>query len=449
MLTVFAFIFAIGLLVFIHEFGHYWVARRCGVRVEVFSIGFGKPIYQWQRGETRWQIAAIPLGGFVKMLGDSDDSPVAAEQRHFSFNAQHPAKKMAIAFAGPFINLLFAALVYTGLFIYGVVSLKPVIGSVVAESIADNAGLRTGDLITSVNGEKVFSWEQVQMGLFSAAGKKEIDLEAKTPSGNIKEFELNLEHISSSEFDQKILSRLGLSPFAVTQQVAFVQENSPAAKAGIKVDDWMVAINHQELKSWSEFQQVVSNHPDVAMTVTVRRGQQLIDLTVTPEAVEQGGKKIGRLGLSPLNNEAQYKKMLQTERLSPIEAVAAGVVKTYDLSILTVKMFGKMLVGALSPKQISGPVGIADFAGQSAAMGWVSYLNALALISLSLGVLNLMPIPILDGGHILYHGYELLTGRAIPDWLSSNLQKVGIALLLMLMALALFNDANRFLFGLG
>jgi len=448
MLTFFAFVFAIGLLVFIHEFGHYWVARRCGVGVLTFSIGFGKPIYQWQRGQTTWQIAAIPLGGFVKMVGESDE-PVAAELRQCAFNTQHPAKKMAIAFAGPFINLLFAALVYAGLFAYGVVSLKPIVGSVVAESVAAKAGLRAGDLITAVNAEQVSTWEQVQMGLFSAAGQAEISIEAKTNEGNLKRFILDLERISTAEFDQKILARLGMSPFAVTNQIAYVQANSPAARAGIKVGDWLVAINHEKMKTWAEFQAIITQHPASAVPITVRRGQDIVQLSVTPDVVEHNGQKIGRIGVSPSNDERLYQAMQQTIRLSPVDAVLAGITKTYDLSILTVKMFGKMLVGALSPKQISGPIGIADFAGQSAAMGWVSYVNALALISLSLGVLNLMPIPILDGGHLMYHGYELVTGRTIPEWLALSLQKIGITLLLLLMALALFNDANRFLFGLG
>nr|WP_314899440.1 RIP metalloprotease RseP [uncultured Deefgea sp.] len=448
MLTFFAFVFAIGLLVFIHEYGHYWVARRCGVGVLTFSIGFGKPIYQWKRGQTTWQIAAIPLGGFVKML-DESEAPVASELRHYAFNTQHPIKKMAIALAGPLINLLFAAIVYAGLYAYGVVTLKPIIASVVAESVAAKAGLHSGVLITNVNADKVTSWEQVQMSLLSAAGQAVVSIEAKSKDGQSRQYLLDLEKITAAEFDQKILGRLGLSPFAVTNEVAYVQTKSAADRAGLKVGDWIIAINDRKLNTWSEFQQEVSVRPGQATAIVIRRGQQLIDLEITPDSVESNGVKLGRIGVSPRNDEELYKAMQQIVRLSPIDALLAGVIKTYDLSILTVKMFGKMLVGALSPKQISGPLGIADFAGQSAAMGWVSYLNALALISLSLGVLNLMPIPILDGGHLLYHGYELVTGRTLPEWFALSMQKVGMALLLLLMALALFNDANRFLFGLG
>lgn len=448
MLTFFAFIFAIGLLVFIHEFGHYWVARKCGVGVLTFSIGFGKPLYQWQRGQTTWQIAAIPLGGFVKML-DESEAPVASELRQYAFNTQHPAKKMAIAFAGPFINLLFACLIYAGLYAYGVVSLKPIIGTIVADSIAAQAGLRAGDHITLVNHEKVSSWEQVQMALFSAAGEPELGLEAKTAEGVIKPLVLDLSQIKPTEFDQKILNRIGMSPFAITNRIAYIQPKSAAERAGLQVGDLVLEINHQQLQDWSSFQSVVASHPNQALSIKVRRDQQVLELEVTPDAVDHNGSKVGRIGVSPSNDESLYKAMQQTVRLGPLDALMAGVSKTYDLSLLTVRMFGKMLVGALSPKQVSGPLGIAEFAGQSAAMGWVAYLQALALISLSLGVLNLMPIPILDGGHLLYHGYELVSGRTIPEWLALSLQKVGITLLLLLMALALFNDANRFLFGLG
>lgn len=448
MLTFFAFVFAIGLLVFIHEYGHYWVARRCGVGVLTFSIGFGKPLYQWQRGQTTWQIAAIPLGGFVKML-DESEAPVASELRQYAFNTQHPAKKMAIAFAGPLANLIFAALIYAGLYSYGVVSLKPIIGTVVPESIAAKAGLNSGDQITRVNTEKVSDWEQVQMNLFSAAGYPQLQIEAVTGEGGTKQFALDLSQLKTAEFDQKILSRLGLSPFATTNRIAFVQKDSAAARAGLKEGDLVLKVKQETLHDWAEFQRAIANSPAQSLPITIRRGPQVIELTVVPDVAEINGKKIGRIGVSPENDEALYKRMQQTVRLGPIEALAAGVVKTYDLSVLTVKMFGKMLVGALSPKQVSGPLGIAEFAGQSAAMGWLAYLQALALISVSLGVLNLMPVPILDGGHLLYHGYELITGRTIPEWLALGLQKVGISLLLLLMALALFNDANRFLFGLG
>lgn len=447
MLTFFAFIFAIGLLVFIHEFGHYWVARKCGVGVLTFSIGFGKPLYQWQRGQTTWQIAAIPLGGFVKML-DESEAPVAANLRQYAFNTQHPAKKMAIAFAGPFINLAFACLIYAGLFAYGVVTLKPIIGSVVAGSIAATAGLNAGDRITAVNSEQVTNWEQVQMNLFSAAGSPQLLIAAQTAQGS-QSFSLDLQSLTADEFDQKILNRLGLSPFSSTNRIGLVQEKSAAERAGLQVGDLVLELNHQKLQDWTQFQSVVSNNPQRALVVVLERDGKQLELSVTPDVVELNGRKIGRIGVSPANDEALYKAMQQTVRLGPIDALGAGILKTYDLSLLTVKMFGKMLVGALSPKQVSGPLGIAEFAGQSAAMGWLAYLQALALISLSLGVLNLMPIPILDGGHLLYHGYELVTGRTIPEWLALSLQKVGITLLLLLMALALFNDANRFLFGLG
>ncbi len=448
MLTFFAFVFAIGLLVFIHEYGHYWVARRCGVGVITFSIGFGKPLYQWKRGQTTWQIALIPLGGFVKML-DESEAPVASELRQYAFNTQHPAKKMAIAFAGPFANLLLASLIYAVVYMHGVVTLKPIIGSVAAQSIAVNAGLQSGDRITLVNAEKVSDWEQVQINLFDAAGHAELVIEAQTAQGSTKQFALNLSKLKTTDFDQKILNRLGLSPFATTNRIGFIQAGSAAERGGLRVDDLILDINQQKLQDWLQFQHVISSSPSQPLPITVSRNQQIITLMVTPDAQIVNGEKIGRIGVGPANDEGHYKAMQQTNQLGPIDALLAGVAKTYSFSVLTVKMFGKMLVGSLSPKQVSGPLGIAEFAGQSAAMGWLTYLQALALISISLGVLNLMPVPILDGGHLLYHGYELISGRTIPEWLALVLQKIGIFLLLLLMALALFNDAHRFLFGLG
>ncbi|WP_297573830.1 RIP metalloprotease RseP [uncultured Deefgea sp.] len=447
MLTLFAFIVAIGLLVFIHEFGHYWAARRCGVGVLTFSIGFGRPIYQWKRGLTTWQIALIPLGGYVKML-DESEGEVAPELRQFAFNTQHPAKKMAIAFAGPFANLLLASLIYAGLYAYGVVTLKPLIGTVAIESIAAKAGLRAGDVLQRVNGDAVQSWDQAQVSVFGAASQSELKLDVDTPQGE-RSMTLDLRSLSSEDFDQHILSRLGLSPYATTTQIAYVQEKGAAARAGLQVGDVALLLNQQPLASWLDFQRYIVQNPSQPFELQVRRGAQTLDLTITPDVIDKDGKKIGRIGVSPTNDAAWYQSMQQTIQLSPVQALLAGVEKTYDLSILTVKMFGKMLIGAISPKQISGPLGIAEFAGQSAAMGWVAYLQCLALISVSLGVLNLMPVPILDGGHLLYHGYELLTGRTIAVWLTVILQKIGIFLLLMLMALALFNDAQRFLFGLG
>ncbi|WP_182077079.1 RIP metalloprotease RseP [Deefgea sp. CFH1-16] len=289
MLTLFAFIVAIGLLVFIHEFGHYWVARRCGVGVLTFSIGFGRPIYQWQRGQTTWQIALIPLGGYVKML-DESEGEVAPALRQFAFNTQHPAKKMAIALAGPLANLLLASFIYAGLYAYGVVTLKPLVATVAMDSIAAKAGLRAGDVLQRVNGDAVQSWDQAQVSIFGAASQKELKLEVATPQGE-RAFTLDLSSLSSEDFDQHILSRLGLSPYATTNQIAYVQEKGAAARAGLQVGDVVLTLNQQPLTSWLEFQRYIAQNPSQPFELKIRRGAQTQTLTISPDVIDQDGKK--------------------------------------------------------------------------------------------------------------------------------------------------------------
>lgn len=445
--TLLAFVFAIGLLVFVHEFGHYWVAKQCGVGVLTFSIGFGKPIYQWRRGETTWQLAMIPLGGFVRMMDDGEAPNGVKYPSAMAFNRKHPLQKMAIAFAGPFANFVFAVAAFAVCYAIGVKTLKPEIATVQVDSVAHNAGFRPGDQVQQVGEQVIESWDQFQMAMFDYAGHQDIKVKVRTEDGISRLLVLPLNQLTADQFDQHLISRLGLSPFATTREIAFVQPGSAADKAGLRIGDQIVAINERSVRNWTEIQDVVAKEGIQPLSLQIKREQATISLSVQPRIDEVEGKPIPRLGISPKSDDAKNQAAQVIVQLSPLDALVVGVNKTYQMSEMTLRMFGKMLLGILSPKQVSGPVGIAQYAGQSASMGWIAYIQFLALISISLAVLNLLPVPILDGGHLLYHGYELISGKPVPQQVMEWLQKIGFTLLLMLMALALFNDANRLLQG--
>ncbi|QLI80084.1 RIP metalloprotease RseP [Chitinibacter fontanus] len=446
MLTLFAFAFAIALLVFVHEYGHYWVAKRCGVGVLTFSIGFGRPLCQWKRGETTWQLAAVPLGGFVRMM-DETEAPVAVQAKNKAFNNKHPLQKMAVVFAGPLANLVFAVFAFSLCFVIGIQALKPQVASVQPFSAAYQAGIKKGDQILAVGDTTIDSWDQLQVELFDFAGESVADLRVQDQAGNVKQIALPLSQLSSEQFDQHLLGRLGLSPFASSRKIGAVQAQSPAALAGLRAGDEVEQINGNVVSDWSDVQKVVLASDHQSLQLVIKRNGQLQNLSITPRIELVEGKQVPRLGISPQADDNQNAQQVMTQQYDPVSAVVMGVKKTYQMSVMTLRMFGKMLIGALSPKQVSGPLGIAEYAGQSAAMGWQAYLQFLALISISLGVLNLLPVPILDGGHLLYHSYELITGKTVSLWVTQLLQKIGLALLLMLMALALFNDASRLLLG--
>ncbi|WP_157314685.1 RIP metalloprotease RseP [Chitinibacter sp. GC72] len=446
MLTLLAFVFAISLLVFIHEYGHYWVARQCGVGVLTFSIGFGKPVFKWQRGETTWQIAMIPLGGYVRML-DENEQALTADERQRAFNRQHPLKKIAVVFAGPLANFIFAVIAFALCYGAGVPTLKPHIASVQVQSMAARSGFEVGDQVLSIANTAVESWDQLQLELLAQAGEASVPFVLQKQDGSIRHGQLPLGQLKPEQFDQQMLARVGISPFSSLNVIGVVQENSPAQQAGLRIGDEIVAINHQAVNTWQDVQRWVVASSGRNLELTIKRGAEVLTLRAAPALEAINGQQVARLGIVPKADLLRDQQQVMTIKLDPLAAIQMGVMKTYQMSLMTLRMFGKMLTGVLSPKQISGPIGIADYAGQSAAIGWMTYVQFLALISISLGVLNLLPVPILDGGHLLYHSYELVTGRIVPDFVTEWLQKIGLSLLLMLMALALYNDTSRFLLG--
>ncbi|WP_047393793.1 RIP metalloprotease RseP [Chitinibacter sp. ZOR0017] len=445
MITLLSFVLAIGLLVFVHEYGHYWVAKRCGVGVLTFSIGFGRPIWQWQRGETTWQIALIPLGGFVRLM-DEREAPVEAGQRQRAFNRQAPWKKIAVVAAGPLANLIFAVLAFSLCYWHGVPTMQARVAMVTPASIAAQAGLVSGDKVLAVADQPVATWEQLQIALFAEAGNESVALKVQSRAGGERMIDLQLSKLPREEFDQQLLLRLGLSPFALLPVIEEVQAGSAAAQAGLQAGDRIVQINGHLVADWSAVQSAVKSSAGRPLNLRVDRQDRQLQFQVTPAmATQADGSSQPRLGISPRADAAFNQQQLVQEQYAMPAVLWVGAEKTWQMSLMTVQMFGKMLVGTLSPKQISGPLGIAEYAGLSAQLGWLAYLQFLALISISLGVLNLLPVPILDGGHLLYHSYELLTGKTVSVALTEWLQRIGLALLLTLMAVALFNDVTRLL----
>lgn len=446
MLTIISFLFAITLLVAVHEFGHYWVARRCGVRVLVFSIGFGKPLLQWRRGDTVWQIAMIPLGGYVKMLGEEDAAEFAQEG---AFHKQHPLKRMAIVVAGPLANFVLAWLLYAGVAMVGIDLLRPMIGSVQAQSAAERAGLQVGDEITMLGTTPIANWEDLRLAfLRQAIDVQQVALRVRTPDGIESVRQLDLSGLDrASRGDLHALSHLGLSAVPLLRKIAAVTPDGAAAKAGLQAGDVVVALNDMPVRHWGDLHQWVQARPGATVRVLFVRDGVQREAQVVLSAVEEAGRSIGRLGVSPEIDTARLAQWRQTVRLGLLDALARGASEVLDKSLLTIKLFGRMLTGAFSASQVSGPIGIAQFAGQSAALGVAAYLNFLAIISLSLGVLNLLPVPVLDGGHFLYHMAEFLRGRPLPESVQSAGQRIGLALLLGLMALAIFNDLYRLISG--
>lgn len=447
LLTILSFLFAIGLLVTVHEFGHYWVAKKAGVKVLKFSIGFGKPLLTWRSGETQWQIAVLPLGGFVQMLGEDSINEVPVDVRHRAFDRQHPLKKIAIVLAGPFANLLLACLLYALAYMTGIHTIYPVINQIAPGSLAEQSDIKVGDKITRFGSHEILDWEDLRIAALSQVGQgQDVDLQLQH-NGQDRSAVLRVHDFSTSSVDAQVLSRLGLSPLALDRVIDAVQEGSAAAKAGLQAEDTIIAINGITLDGWQSMQAMIERAPSQQLLLQVKRADQLLTLEATPDTVQSEHGLIGRLGISPRIDQAAFDRQKFILQLGLAPALAKGVDKAWRLSVMSLQMMGRMLTNDLSPNNVSGPIGIAKMAGQSASLGVAVYLQFLALVSLSLGVLNLLPVPVLDGGHFLYHSAELVRGRPLPQsWMQVG-QKLGIVLLVGLMLLAFYNDINRIITG--
>ena len=447
--TLPAFIFTITLLVAIHEFGHFWVARKLGVKVLHFSIGFGKPLFKFtgKQDDTEYVIAAIPLGGYVKML-DEREGDVPKEELHRAFNRQPVWSRFAIVFAGPFINFVFAVFAFWMMFVIGVQGIKPIMGHLDETSIAWQAGLREGDKIVAVDGYATPTLSAVYEQLLSAfLNRSQVKL--KLADERLITIKLNEvpKDIETSELQKIIGLSIRLSEEDVI--ISEVAPDSPAVQAGMQAGDQVLAINGQSIRHWRELVRAVIDKPGQTISVEIQRKVQdrlqRETLPIKIASVDYNGETIGRIGVRPKAVTPLPESMYAMHQYGVLEAIPRGIEKTWDLSVLTLKMLGKIVLGEASIKNISGPITIAEVAGQSAQMGFESFLRFLAIVSLSLGVINLLPIPMLDGGHLLYYLIEIVKGSPVSEAAQEFGLKIGVAILIMLMSVALFNDFNRLL----
>ena len=450
MITLFAFVAAIALLVVVHELGHFWVARRCGVKVLRFSVGFGKVLYSKRHASgTEWAISAIPLGGYVKML-DERESEVAPEELDQAFNRKPVLQRMAIVVAGPVANFLLAIVLYWVLFVHGVPGLKPVLGEVPPDTPAAAARMQPGETILSVNGVAIPSWQEMRwMLLDHALQQSEVKIEGRSAQGELLTHVLDMRGLEADELDGEFLGKLGMKLHQplVLPVIGKITDDGAAQQAGLRPGDVILRANGLVLQRWSELVEMVRTHPGRAIQMDIRRGEQVLSVSVTPRAVDEDGKPVGKIGASPQVDKTVWEAMLTEVSYGPFDAFGQALRKTWETSIISLKMLGKMVLGEVSMKNLSGPITIADYAGQSAEMGLVAYLGFLALISVSLGVLNLLPIPLLDGGHLLYYAAELAKGSPVSEQAWELGQKIGMALLGTLMVFALYNDITRLISG--
>ena len=443
--TLLAFIFAILILVSLHEFGHYAVAKLCGVKVLRFSVGFGKPFFTRKRGDTEWCLAPIPLGGYVKMV-DTREGEVAQADLPYAFDKQHPAKRIAIVAAGPLTNLALAVLLYGLSFSFGVTEIRPYVGTVEPDTIAARAGFQSGDRIQSVNSTPVEDWgsAQTEIALNLEAGKVAVAVQTASGTQTVRTIDA-----AGTEEAGKIAKNqgyIGLMPFKITTVIGGIEKGSPADKAGLKTGDKLTAADGKPITSWQEWANLTRQSPGRKIALTYERDGQARTADIRPDTVERSDKTlIGRVGLLPQSDKAWDRQIRRNYRPSVIRAFGMGWEKTVFHSWTTVKFFGKLISGNASASHISGPLTIADIAGQSAELGLQSYLEFLALVSISLGVLNLLPVPVLDGGHLVFYTAEWIRGKPLGERIQNIGLRFGLALMMLMMAIAFFNDITRLL----
>lgn len=445
MQTLLAFIFAILILVSLHEFGHYIVARLCGVKVVRFSVGFGKPFFSRKRGDTEWCLAPIPLGGYVKMV-DTREGEVAQADLPYAFDKQHPAKRIAIVAAGPLTNLALAVLLYGLSFSFGVTEIRPYVGTVEPDTIAARADFQSGDRIQSVNSTPVEDWgsAQTEIALNLEAGKVAVAVQTASGAQTVRTIDA-----AGTEEAGKIAKNqgyIGLMPFKISTVIGGVEKGSPADKAGLKTGDKLTAADGKPITSWQEWANLTRQSPGRKIALTYERDGQARTADIRPDTVERSDKTlIGRVGLLPQSDKAWDRQIRRNYRPSVVRAFGMGWEKTVSYSWTTVKFFGKLISGNASASHISGPLTIADIAGQSAELGLQSYLEFLALVSISLGVLNLLPVPVLDGGHLVFYTAEWIRGKPLGERIQNIGLRFGLALMMLMMAIAFFNDITRLL----
>lgn len=447
--TILSFVVALGILIAVHEFGHFWVARRLGVKVLRFSIGFGPAL--WKRtgkvDNTEYMVAAIPLGGYVKML-DEREEEVAEEELHRAFNRQSLPVRTAVVAAGPFFNFLFAIFAYWVVFVSGDVGTKAVIGEVAPATIASQAGFQAGDEIVSTSGSATGTWEYFAYALISeSAGDEDIVVRVRDERKNEHERTLPIDRMALLMEDKDFMGKIGLKVRRPTLPavVGSLVPGESAQDSGLLSGDKILSIAGEEVIDWVGFVTYVRKHPEQSVEIDIERNGQIrtIDLSIGKRM--DGNQIIGRIGAGVLVPEGLFDEYRAVVKLNPVAAVGASIEKSWDMSIFMLRMLGKMVTGKASIDNLGGPISIAQAAGKTASIGLVYFLKFLAMVSISLGVLNLLPVPVLDGGHLLFFFVEWIKGSPPSEQAQIVGQKIGIFALLLLMGVAFYVDISRML----
>ncbi len=442
-------IVALGMLVTVHEFGHFFVARKVGVRVLRFSVGFGKPLWRWQKSadSTEYVIAAVPLGGYVKMLGESDD-PVDADQQDQAFSAKTVGQRVAVVAAGPLANFLLAVVLFWCLYMVGVSGLKPIVGQIQSDSLAAQAGFRAGDQIVSVGDVEVVLWEEVGLQLLSQAVDREpISVGVVSEDGRELFHRVDFSRYSVAFENSDLLTSLGLVPQfpALPAVIDQVVPGEAAEQAGLQRQDRLLSADGEPIADWRSWVDYVRARPDQPIDLLLEREGVQVAVQITPAKRQEGEVTVGRIGAGPFVPDNWYDDYRTVRQYGPVSALNQAIQQTGKMTLLTLKMLGKMVTGEVSLKNINGPISIAEYAGRSAQVGASAFLKLVAFLSISIGILNLLPIPVLDGGHLLYYFAEWVRGKPLSETLRGWGQQGGLVILIGLTVLALYNDVHRLL----
>lgn len=451
MLTLLAFFVTIGLVVVVHEYGHFQVARWCNVKILKFSIGMGRALWSQKLGhdQIEYAISAIPLGGYVKMLDErelTEDELLQTQDLHRSFNRQAVWMRIAIVLAGPIANFLLAILLFWALLMSGVTEIKPILGDIVEGSPAFASGLHKGDVIQRIDGQNVKSWQDLRWLLLDRLFKTSpIDVEIININHELRNYQLDVSHVRQEDLDADLINKIGLSPYrpSISPTIQQLVEGGVAKKIGLQENDLILSINDVAMANGEGIVKLIQANANVKLLMRIQRAGKTLSLEIVPEPIKIQGKVIGRIGAGFKVSQEEIDKLTVHVDYSMLEAGKQACLMTWDTSILSLKMMWRMIQGEVSLKSMSGPIGVADVAGKSASVGLKAFVGFIAFVSISIGIFNLLPIPVLDGGHLMYYIAEVIKGSPVSETVMRIGQQMGILLLGTLFFVAIFNDIMR------